>query len=72
MIIYYIYKLIYQKYDQEINKLYEDKIISKFHLRSYSNYNLLEKEKERPNQFKDILFIGACDGENEEFKIYSK
>ena len=57
MVRYFIYKILYNKYKQDISKLFDDNIIEKFHLNSYNNFDLLKGEKDKPSSFKDILFI---------------
>ena len=41
----FIYKIIYNNNKQDISKLFEQDTINKYHLNSYSNYDLLQKEK---------------------------
>ena len=72
MVRYFIYKILYNKYDQDINKLFDDNIIEKFHLNSYNNFDLLKGEKDKPSSFKDILFIEAYKIADEEYKIYDE
>ena len=51
MVRYFIYKILYNKYDQDISKLFDDNIIEKFHLNSYNNFDLLKREKDKPSSF---------------------
>ena len=41
----FIYKIIYNNNKQDISKLFEQDTINKYHLNSYSNFDLLQKEK---------------------------
>jgi hypothetical protein len=72
MVRYFIYKILYNMYDQDISKLFDDNIIEKFHLNSYNNFDLLKGEKDKPSSFKDILFIEAYKIADEEYKIYDE
>jgi hypothetical protein len=56
---YFVYKIIYNMNQQDINKLFDEKIIDKFHLNKYSNFNSILKEKDKPQSFTDILLVDA-------------
>ena len=72
MVRYFIYKILYNMYAQDISKLFDDNIIEKFHLNSYNNFDLLKKERDKLSSFKDILFIEAYKIADEEYKIYDE
>ena len=50
-----IYKIIYNKNKQDISKLFEHDIVNKYYLNSYSNFYLLQKEK-NSEYFKKFSF----------------
>ena len=56
---YFVYKIIYNMNQQDINKLFDEIIIDKFHLNNYSNFNLIFKEKDKQQSFTHILFVDA-------------
>ena len=73
MIQYFIYKIIYnlsQEEKEENNNLFDEKIIKKFHLKSYKTFEYLEKEKDKLQNPKDILFVEAYKKDDEDYKIY--
>ena len=78
MIITYVYKILYNMNQQDINKLFDEKIIQKFQLNKYSNFELLFKEKDLPQSFKNILFVDIYKPQdkkrktNEEYDTYEK
>ena len=72
MIQYFIYKIIYHMNEQDISKLFDEKIIDKFHLNSYYNFDLLEMEKNKFQDPKEILFIEAYKNDDIEYKIYEE
>ena len=72
MILYYLYKILYNKYQQDISKLFTDEIINKFHLNKLSNFDLLKEEKNDQQVPKDILFVEAYDKKNEDYLIYKE
>ena len=87
MVQYYIYKIIYninvQKDEdkdkdehkddnKDISKLFDGKIIEKFHLKNCSNFDLLQKEEEHIKYTKNILFIESYKANDKEFTIYDQ
>ena len=70
----FIYKIIYHMNEQEqdISKLFKEKLKVKFHLDSYNNFDLLEKEKNKLQNPKDILFVEAYKIDNKEYKVYDE
>ena len=68
----FIYKIIYHMNEQDISKLFEEKLKVKFHLDSYNNFDLLEKEKNKLQNPKDILFVEAYKIDNKEYKVYDE
>ena len=64
----FIYKILYNINQQDINKLFDKKIIDKFHLNNYSSFKLFEKEKNLPQSFKEILFVDAYKNEDKKEK----
>jgi hypothetical protein len=72
MIQYFIYKIIYHMNEQDISKLFDEKIIDKFHLNSYYNFDLLKMEKNKFQDPKEILFIEAYKNDDIEYKIYEE
>ena len=70
MLRYFIYKIIYQIKEKDLNKLFEDEIVEKFHLKSYKNFDLFLKEKDKLQNPKDILFIEVYNEEEDDFKNY--
>lgn len=58
--------------EKDISKLFDEKIIDKFHLNSYYNFDLLEMEKNKFQNPKEILFIEAYKNDDKEYKIYEE
>ena len=54
---------------QDANKLFDEKVIDKFHLISYSNFDLLKEEKNPSQSFKEILSAGSYKYSDNDFKI---
>ena len=72
MIRYFIYKILYHMNEKDISKLFDEKIIDKFHLNSYYNFDLLKMEKNKFQNPKEILFIEAYKNDDKEYKIYEE
>ena len=60
----FAYKILYNMNQQDINKLFDEKLNEKFHLDKYSSFYLLKKEKNLPQSFKDILLVYAYKNED--------
>ena len=60
----FVYKVLYNMNQQDINKLFDENLIEKFHLNDYSCFDLLKKEKNLPQSFKDILLVDAYKNED--------
>ena len=69
IIIFFIYKIVYNMNQQDINKFLDEKLIDKFHLKSYSNFDLLKGEKNTPQLIEDKI---SKKTEKIEEKEYSK
>ena len=71
MIQYFIYKIIYNLNEKDIEQLFNEQTIEKFHLESYSNFEYLKKEKDIIKSPKDILFMEVYKKEDKELKAYT-
>ena len=71
MIQYFIYKIIYNLNEKDIEQLFNEQTIEKFHLESYSNFEYLKKEKDIIKSPKDILFMEVYKKEDKELKAYN-
>ena len=49
ILIYFIYKIIYNMNKLDINELFEEKIVIKYHLESYKNFDLFKFQKNEDN-----------------------
>ena len=43
-IIYFIYKIIFNKYNKDINALFKNEVIKKYHLNGFSNYDIFKQK----------------------------
>ena len=70
MIVYFICKILYN-YKQDINILFDNEIIKKYHLDSYRNFEKIKSEKNNKESAKYIVFIECYKAKDEDLKIFT-
>ena len=71
MPIYYICKILYNKNKQDISIIFDEKIIKKFHLDSFRDFESIKKEKNIKESAKFIVFVEAYKAKDEDLKIFT-